>query len=455
MATKYKNAYFIGIGGIGMSAIARYFKFKGLNVAGYDKTESELTDTLQKEGIDVHYVDNVDFIPKDIANTLVVYTPAIPHDLKELKYVMDNGYNVFKRSKVLGEITDGERCLAVSGTHGKTTTSTLTAHILDESGEGCSAFLGGISKNYDTNLLMSHTPTVVVEADEFDRSFLQLHPEIAVITAMDADHLDIYGDLEHVHEAFKAFASQVSGTVIAKLGLDITSKDTNAKILRYHYNDPKADFYARNPQPDKLGYFSFDIVWPGGVIEGVKCGTPGWVNVENSVAAAAICLTYGLKPEAIKHAIGTFQGVKRRLDIHVNTEKISYIDDYAHHPKELSTAISSMRDIFPGRKLTAIFQPHLYTRTRDFADDFAAALSKVDKLILLDIYPAREEPIPGVTSEIIFDKVTAPEKVMLHKEELMGYLEKEPVDVLITFGAGNIADFIAQITELLEKRIRG
>ncbi len=455
MATKYKNAYFIGIGGIGMSAIARYFKFKGLNVAGYDKTESELTDTLQKEGIDVHYVDNVDFIPKDIANTLVVYTPAIPHDLKELKYVMDNGYNVFKRSKVLGEITDGERCLAVSGTHGKTTTSTLTAHILDESGEGCSAFLGGISKNYDTNLLMSHTPTVVVEADEFDRSFLQLHPEIAVITAMDADHLDIYGDLEHVHEAFKAFASQVSSTVIAKLGLDITSKDTNAKILRYHYNDPKADFYARNPQPDKLGYFSFDIVWPGGVIEGVKCGTPGWVNVENSVAAAAICLTYGLKPEAIKHAIGTFQGVKRRLDIHVNTEKISYIDDYAHHPKELSTAISSMRDIFPGRKLTAIFQPHLYTRTRDFADDFAAALSKVDKLILLDIYPAREEPIPGVTSEIIFDKVTAPEKVMLHKEELMGYLEKEPVDVLITFGAGNIADFIAPITELLEKRIRG
>lgn len=455
MATKYKNAYFIGIGGIGMSAIARYFKFKGLNVAGYDKTESELTDTLQKEGIDVHYVDNVDFIPKDIENTLVVYTPAIPHDLKELNYVMDNGYNVFKRSKVLGEITDGERCLAVSGTHGKTTTSTLTAHILDESGEGCSAFLGGISKNYGTNLLMSHTPTVVVEADEFDRSFLQLHPEIAVITAMDADHLDIYGDLEHVHEAFKAFASQVSGTVIAKLGLDITSKDTNAKILRYHYNDPKADFYARNPQPDKLGYFSFDIVWPGGVIEGVKCGTPGWVNVENSVAAAAICLTYGLKPEAIKHAIGTFQGVKRRLDIHVNTEKISYIDDYAHHPKELSTAISSMRDIFPGRKLTAIFQPHLYTRTRDFADDFATALSKVDKLILLDIYPAREEPIPGVTSEIIFDKVTAPEKVMLHKEELMGYLEKEPVDVLITFGAGNIADFIAPITELLEKRIRG
>lgn len=453
MATRYKNIYFIGIGGIGMSAIARYFKFKGLNVTGYDKTESALTDALQKEGIDVHYEDNTDFIPKDVENTLVVYTPAIPHDMGELVYVQEHGYKVLKRSKVLGEITDGERCLAVSGTHGKTTTSTLTAHILKESGEGCSAFLGGISKNYDTNLLMSHTDTVVVEADEFDRSFLQLHPEIAVITAMDADHLDIYGDLNHVHEAFKAFASQVHGTVIAKLGLDITPADTSAKILTYHYNDSSADFYARNPKPDSLGYFSFDLVYPGGVIENVKCGTPGWVNVENSIAAAAICLTYGINPEKIRKAIGTFQGVKRRLDIHLNTEKLSYIDDYAHHPKELSTAISSMRDIFPGRKLTAVFQPHLFTRTRDFADGFAEALSKVDKLILLDIYPAREEPIPGVTSEIIFDKVTAPEKVLLKKEELMDYLTKEPLDVLVTFGAGNIDRFIGPITELLRKRL--
>ena len=453
MATTYKNVYFIGIGGIGMSAIARYFKFKGLNVSGYDKTESELTDTLQKQGIDVHYEDNVDFIPKDVENTLVVYTPAIPHDMGELVYVQEHGYKVLKRSKILGEITDGERCLAVAGTHGKTTTSTLTAHILTESGEGCSAFLGGISKNYDTNLLMSHSNAVVAEADEFDRSFLQLHPEIAVITAIDADHLDIYGDISHVLEAFKAFASQVHGTVITKLGLDITAEDTKAKILRYHYNDSRADFYARNPHPDNLGYFSFDIVYPGGVIENVKCGTPGWVNVENSVAAAAICLTYGVKPEAIRHAIGTFQGVKRRLDIHLNTEKISYIDDYAHHPKELATAISSMRDIFPGRRLTAIFQPHLYTRTRDFAEGFAEALSKVDKLILLDIYPAREEPIPGVTSEIIYDKVTAPEKVLLKKEELMGYLEKEPVDVLVTFGAGNIDRFIEPIEDMLKKRV--
>lgn len=453
MATTYKNVYFIGIGGIGMSAIARYFKFKGLNVSGYDKTESELTDTLQKQGIDVHYEDNVDFIPKDVENTLVVYTPAIPHDMGELVYVQEHGYKVLKRSKILGEITDGERCLAVAGTHGKTTTSTLTAHILTESGEGCSAFLGGISKNYDTNLLMSHSNAVVAEADEFDRSFLQLHPEIAVITAIDADHLDIYGDISHVLEAFKAFASQVHGTVITKLGLDITAEDTKAKILRYHYNDSRADFYAKNPHPDNLGYFSFDLVYPGGVIENVKCGTPGWVNVENSVAAAAICLTYGVNPEAIRHAIGTFQGVKRRLDIHLNTEKISYIDDYAHHPKELATAISSMRDIFPGRRLTAIFQPHLYTRTRDFAEGFAEALSKVDKLILLDIYPAREEPIPGVTSEIIYDKVTAPEKVLLKKEELMGYLEKEPVDVLVTFGAGNIDRFIEPIEDMLKKRV--
>lgn len=436
-----------------MSAIARYFKFKGLNVSGYDKTESELTDTLQKQGIDVHYEDNVDFIPKDVENTLVVYTPAIPHDMGELVYVQEHGYKVLKRSKILGEITDGERCLAVAGTHGKTTTSTLTAHILTESGEGCSAFLGGISKNYGTNLLMSHSNAVVAEADEFDRSFLQLHPEIAVITAIDADHLDIYGDISHVLEAFKAFASQVHGTVITKLGLDITAEDTKAKILRYHYNDSRADFYARNPHPDNLGYFSFDLVYPGGVMENVKCGTPGWVNVENSVAAAAICLTYGVKPEAIRHAIGTFQGVKRRLDIHLNTEKISYIDDYAHHPKELATAISSMRDIFPGRRLTAIFQPHLYTRTRDFAEGFAEALSKVDKLILLDIYPAREEPIPGVTSEIIYDKVTAPEKVLLKKEELMGYLEKEPVDVLVTFGAGNIDRFIEPIEDMLKKRV--
>ncbi len=374
--------------------------------------------------------DRPDLIPSDVNETLVVYTPAIPADLGELVKAREGGYALLKRSRTLGEIARGQRCLAVAGTHGKTTTSTLTAHILTACGEGCSAFLGGISRNYGTNLLMSKTNTVVAEADEFDRSFLQL-----------------------VVEAFKAFASQVSGTLIAKLGTPIVQADTKARLLSYHYTDSSADFYAGNPHPDQCGYFHYDLHYPGGVIEDVRVGAPGWVNAENSVAAAAIALSYGIEPAAVKAAIGTFEGVKRRLEVHVNSPKLSYIDDYAHHPAELASAISSMRDIFPGRKLTAIFQPHLYTRTRDFAAEFAQALSKVDKLILLDIYPAREEPIPGVTSEIIFKDVTAPEKVLLKKEELMDYLAKEPLDVLVSFGAGNIDRFIEPITELLKSRL--
>ncbi len=447
------HVYFIGIGGIGMSAIARYYNFKGVKVSGYDKTPSELTHALESEGIEVHYEDNTDFIPKDAENTLVVYTPAIPKDMGELVYVQEHGYRVIKRSRMLGEIAEGQRCLAVAGTHGKTTTSTLLAHIFQDSGEGCSAFLGGISKNYDTNLLVSRNETIVAEADEFDRSFLQLFPEIAVITSMDADHLDIYSDIRNMHDAFKAFASQVSGTVITKLGLPVGPADTKARILRYSYDDPSADFYASGITADECGYFTFTLNHPGGAIEGCKVGIPGWVNVENAIAASAIALTYGLEPEKVRHSLGTFQGVKRRFDIHVNTPECSYIDDYAHHPKEIAAAVSSMRDIFPGRKLTAIFQPHLYTRTRDFADEFAEALSNVDKLIMLDIYPAREEPIPGVTSEIIFDKVTAPEKVIMVKEELMEYLKDEPIDTLITFGAGNIDRFIGPITEMLCQRL--
>ncbi len=450
--SKYSKIYFIGIGGIGMSAIARYYKFKGYGVAGYDRTPSELTQALVKEGIDVHYTDDIDYIPKDVASTLVVYTPAIPHDLKELVYVQEQGYTVIKRSRILGEITEGQACLAVAGTHGKTTTSTMIAHILTESGMGCSAFLGGISKNYGTNLLTSHTPTVVVEADEFDRSFLALHPAIAVITAMDADHLDIYGTLAEYRKAFKAFAGQVGGTVVVKLGLDITPADTEAQILRYSYDDPSADFYARNPRPDKLGCFEYDLVHPGGVVTGIHVGAPGWVNAENSIAAAAVCLLHGVPAAKIREAADSFSGVRRRLDVHLNTPALSYIDDYAHHPQELASAISSMRDIFPGRKLTAVFQPHLYTRTRDFAAEFAEALSAVDKLILLDIYPAREEPIPGVTSEMIFERVAVPEKVLLRKEELLDYLRDEPLDVLATFGAGNIDRYIEPITELLKAR---
>ena len=450
----YSNIYFIGIGGIGMSAIARYYKFKGFKVGGYDRTPSDLTKELEAEGIEVHYEDRPDLIPEDKEHTLVVYTPAIPSDLQELVTVRERGYMLMKRAQVLGELTrmDGQRCLAVSGTHGKTTTSTLLAHIFTSCGEGCSAFLGGISKNYNSNLLMSHSPAVVVEADEFDRSFHQLTPEISVITAMDADHLDIYGDLQHVQESFRKFASLTTGTVIAKIGLPISGNDTKAHLLSYSYDDTSADFHAGNIRVDECGYFNFDLFHPGGVVRDCRVGVPGWVNVENAVAASAIALCYGIETEAIKAALATFQGVKRRFDIHVNRPGLAYIDDYAHHPNEISTAISSMRDIFPSRKLTAIFQPHLYTRTRDFADEFARALSQVDKLILLDIYPAREEPIPGVSSEIIFEKVTAPQKVLLKKEELMDYLAKEEIDTLITFGAGNIDRYIPLITSMLEKR---
>ncbi len=450
-----KNVYFIGIGGIGMSALARYYKFKGYNVVGYDRTPSDLTFALEAEGIDVHYQDQPELLPEDKNETLVVYTPAIPADLGELVKAREEGYLLLKRSRTLGEVAKGQRCLAVAGTHGKTTTSTLIAHILTHSGEGCSAFLGGISRNYGTNLLMSENPTIVAEADEFDRSFLQLFPEIAVITAVDADHLDIYGDYAHVVEAFKAFASQVSGILIAKKGIPVGPSDTKAKVFTYHYTDTSADFYPVSAQPDACGCFQYDLRTPSGVVPGFKVGAPGWVNCENSVAAAAVALCYGIDPEAVKAAIACFEGVKRRLEVHVNTPKLSYVDDYAHHPAELSSAITSLRNIFPGRKITAIFQPHLFTRTRDFAAEFAASLSLVDKLILLDIYPAREEPIPGVTSEIIFKDVTAPEKVLLKKEQLMDYLSEEPLDVLVTFGAGNVDRFIEPITEMLNKRLSG
>ena len=443
----YKNIYFIGIGGIGMSAIARYYNAKGFKVSGYDKTPSPLTEALECEGIQVHYEDNTDYIPKDVADTLVVYTPAIPKDMGELVYVQENGYRVIKRSRMLGEIAHGQRCMAVAGTHGKTTTSTLVSHIFTAAGEGCSAFLGGISKNYDTNLLISGNDVVVAEADEFDRSFLQLFPEIAVITSMDADHLDIYGDEAHIREAFKAFASQVSGTVIAKHGLDITSDDTKAVIKTYSFGNPEADFYA---EATSEGHFN--LHYPGGIIQDCVVGIPGWVNIENATAAAAIGLTYGLDPQRIKEALASFSGVKRRFDLQVKRPDCVYIDDYAHHPEEISAALSSIRNSYPSMKLTAVFQPHLYTRTRDFAPEFAQALSKADKLILLDIYPAREEPIPGVTSEIIFKDVTCSEKVLLKRAELMEYLKNEKVELLVTLGAGDIDRFVGEIAKMLENR---
>ena len=446
-----KNIYFIGIGGIGMSAIARYYNAKGFKVSGYDKTPSPLTHELEAEGIEVHYEDNVDFVPKDVDETLVVYTPAVPKDMGELVYVQEKGYRVIKRSRMLGEIADRQRCMAVAGTHGKTTTSTLTSHIFTASGEGCSAFLGGISKNYGTNLLISENDVIVAEADEFDRSFLQLFPETAVITSMDPDHLDIYGDEAHIREAFKAFASQVSGTVIAKYGLDITAADTKARIMTYGFNEPSADFWA---EPLEKGHFN--LHHPGGVIEDCVVGIPGWVNVENGTAAAAIALCYGLDPDKVREALASFEGVKRRFDMQVRSEKVVYIDDYAHHPREIAAALSSIRESYPDMKLTAAFQPHLYTRTRDFADGFAEALSNADRLILLDIYPAREEPIPGVTSEIIFRNITTEDKVLLKKEELMEHLrgmELSDKEVFVTVGAGDIDRFIGPITELLKKHI--
>ncbi len=441
-----KNIYFIGIGGIGMSAIARYYNAKGFKVSGYDKTPSPLTHALESEGIEVHYTDDTSYIPKDVDATLVVYTPAIPADMGELVFVQEKGYRVIKRSRMLGEIAQGQRCMAVAGTHGKTTTSTMTSHLFMDSGEGCSAFLGGISKNYNSNLLLSPNDVIVAEADEFDRSFLQLFPEIAVITSMDADHLDIYGDEQHVKEAFKAFASQVSGTVIIKHGLDITQADTSASIMTYSFGNPEADFHA---EPLEDGHFN--LHYPGGVIKDCVVGIPGWVNVENATAASAIALTYGIAPDKIKKALASFSGVKRRFDIQVRKPGCVYIDDYAHHPEEIKAALSSIRRAYPSSKLTAVFQPHLYTRTRDFAPEFAQALSLADKVILLDIYPARELPIPGVTSDIIFRKITS-EKVLLERNGLMKYLSREPVEVLATLGAGDIDRFVGEIAEMLEKR---
>ena len=445
-----KNVYFIGIGGIGMSAIARYYNVKGYAVSGYDKTPSPLTHALEDEGIGVHYTDDISFIPEDKEETLVVYTPAIPKDMGELVYVQENGYRVIKRSRMLGEIATGQRCMAVAGTHGKTTTSTLVSHLFTNSGEGCSAFLGGISKNYDSNLLTHSNNVIVAEADEFDRSFLQLFPEIAVITSMDADHLDIYGDEAHIVEAFKAFASQVSGTVIVKHGLDITSKDTKAKIYTYAYDNPEADFHA---EPLENGHFN--LHYPGGVIEDCVVGIPGWVNIENGVGATAIGLTYGLDPQKIRKALASFSGVKRRFDMQVNLDGLVYIDDYAHHPNEIAAAISSIKGRYPEYRYTAIFQPHLYTRTRDFADEFAEALSLADRVILLDIYPAREEPIPGVTSEIIFKGITAPEKILMKKEELLEYLQGQSLEgreLFITLGAGDIDRLVGPIGKLLTEK---
>ena len=445
MAT-YKHYYFLGIGGIGMSAIARYFNHAGYRVSGYDRTPSALTTELEAEGIAVHYDDRPDLIPP-VDETFVIYTPAIPEDLGEMRAVREKGYALCKRSRALGEIARDQKCLAVSGTHGKTTTSTLLAHILTQGG-GCNAFLGGISKNYSTNLLLSKNPVLVAEADEFDRSFLQLNPAIAVVTATDADHLDIYSDRSHLLEAFGQFAAQVSEAVIVKAGVELPLEKVTARVYRYAYDTP-CDFYASDITPLEGGRFDFTLNTPMGRFSHWSVGIPGWVNVENAVAASAVALLHGTDPETVRQAVASFSGVKRRFDIHINTPKIAYVDDYAHHPNEIKAAISSIRNIFPGRTLCGIFQPHLYTRTRDFADEFAEALSGLDALIMLPIYPARELPIPGVCSEMILDKVTLKDKQLVPKDRLMDTLAQRKLDCLITFGAGDIDRFIEPIENWL------
>lgn len=435
-----------------MSAIARYFKHAGYYVSGYDRTPSKLTAELEKEGIEIHYEERPDLIPDEIDETLVIYTPAIPKEMKELVMVFEKGYKVVKRSRALGEIASDQRCLAIAGTHGKTTTSTMLAHIITHSGEGCNAFLGGISKNYHTNLLLSKNRVLVAEADEFDRSFLQLFPDIAAITSCDADHLDIYSDHENMKGAFREFASQVKGSLVIKKGMDIEF-DTQARIYTYSFHE-EADFYPSDVTVDECGYFHFTLVTPMGKIGGCTVGIPGWVNVENGIAAAAVALLQGSDPEKVKSGLATFEGVERRFDIHLNTPQCSYIDDYAHHPQEISAAISSIRNIFPGRRLCGIFQPHLYTRTRDFYKEFAESLSTLDELILLPIYPARELPIEGIESEIILDLVTVENKKIVPKDSLLEEISGRDIDILITLGAGDIGTFIDPITEMLKKRIQ-
>lgn len=431
-----------------MSAIARYYNTKGYKVSGYDRTCTPLTRSLESEGIEIHYEDNIDFVPKDVENTLVVYTPAVPKDMGELVYVQEHGYRVIKRSRTLGEITRGQRCMAVAGSHGKTTTSTLTSHIFTATGEGCSAFVGGISKNYGTNMLIGKNDVIVVEADEFDRSFHQLYPEIAVITSIDADHLDIYGDMEHLREAFKIFASQVSGAVIARYGLPITQADTKAKVYTYGAGEPKADFYAEII--DDFGHFN--LHYPGGVIEDCVINVPGLINVENATGAAAIALTYGLDPQKVKEAIASFEGVKRRFDVHYKTDTCIFLDDFAHNPEEIAASLKTIRRAYPGRKLAAIFQPHLFTRTRDFAKEFAQVLSTADKVVMTEIYPAREEPIPGVTSDIIFDRVELDDKVLLKRCELVDYVKNNDMELMVTLGCGDIGLLADEISAALREK---
>lgn len=444
---KFDKIYFLGIGGIGMSALARYFLHEGCAVAGYDRTRSSLTDALSGEGAAIHYEDDPSLIPdafRDAESTIVVYTPAIPADHSEWEWFRRGGFTIEKRSQMLGHLCHDKLVMAVAGTHGKTTTTTLAAWLNHKaSGEG-SAFLGGISRNFGSNLVLGGGRRLAVEADEYDRSFLRLSPDIAVVTAADADHLDIYGTLEAVHEAFAQFIAQIrpGGALIIKQGVDLRFDNPSIDIYRYSL-DCGGDFYACNIRPAEEGHCLYDIVTPDGIIADCRLGIPGMVNIENSIAAVAALWCADRresKPfdhDAVREALATFEGVKRRFELYINTPRQVYVDDYAHHPEELRAAITSLKAMFPGRRLTAVFQPHLFTRTRDLADGFAEALSLADQVLLLPIYPARELPIEGVVSEIIGDRLTVPWRICM-REQLAETLAAMTTDVVATFGAGNI-----------------
>lgn len=451
------SVYFIGIGGIGMSNLARYFLSKGKMVGGYDRTETSLTKELVKEGANIHYIDSKDLIPitfTDKAHTLVVYTPAIPSDSVELNYFKQNGFDLHKRAEVLGLITKQSKALCCAGTHGKTTTSSMLAHILRQSHLDCNAFLGGILRNYDNNLLLSDkSEYTVVEADEYDRSFHWLHPYMALITSVDPDHLDIYLTEQAYLESFEKFTSliQSGGALVIKHNIKLQPR-LKEDVRLYTYSEEKGDFHAQNIRIGN-GEIYFDFVTPKETITNIKLGVPVKINIENSVGAMALAWLNGATPDELRKGISTFQGAKRRFEFILKTDKIVMIDDYAHHPQELAASITSVKALYPDRKVTGVFQPHLYSRTKDFAPDFARSLSLLDELILLDIYPAREKPIEGVTSEIIFNKVTCP-KTMCSKEQLLDLIaSKNDIKVLLTVGAGDIDQLLIPIKEILERKI--
>lgn len=452
-----QSVYFVGAGGIGMSALIRYFLSLGKRVAGYDRTPSELTARLVEEGAVIHYEEDVNQIPewcRDAATTLIVYTPAIPNEHAELNYFRTNGFEIHKRAQVLGIITRSSKALCVAGTHGKTTTSTMAAHLLQQSHVGCTAFLGGISKNYGTNLLLSQeSPYTVIEADEFDRSFHWLSPYMSVITATDPDHLDIYGTRETYLESFRHYTTliQPGGALILHEGLAL-QPDVQSGVKVYTYSRDHGDFHAENIRIGG-GDIYVDFVAPDTRICDVQLGVPVSINIDNGVAAMALAHLNGVTDEEIKRGMASFRGVDRRFDFKLKTDRIVFLSDYAHHPAEIAQSVRSIRELYQDKKITAIFQPHLYTRTRDFYHEFADSLSLLDEVILTDIYPAREEPIPGVSSQLIYDQLRPGiEKCLCRKEDVLALLETKDIEVLIVLGAGDMDNYVPQITRLLEQR---